>query len=70
MRSTLPARIYLDSTRGVRGSYATNQCGTQVRAPCAGTVTSLAALTGAQVNDGHILAVVVPPTADKVAAAA
>ena len=44
--------------------------GLQVRAPCAGTVTALAALTGAQVNDGHILAVVAPPAADKVAAVA
>ncbi|KAK9821325.1 hypothetical protein WJX81_004610 [Elliptochloris bilobata] len=41
-----------------------------VRAPCAGTVTELAALAGAQVDDGHILAVVVPPDADNAAAAA
>lgn len=43
---------------------------TQVRAPCAGTVTALAALAGAQVGDGHVLAVVVPHGADQAAAAA
>ncbi len=47
-----------------------HECDAQVRAPCAGTVTALAALTGAQVNDGHILAVVVPLSADTVAVAA
>lgn len=44
-------------------------CG-QVRAPCSGTVTALAALAGAQINDGHVLAIVVPPNAGEVAAAA
>ncbi len=42
----------------------------QVRAPCAGEVTALAALAGAQVDDGHMLAVIVPSALSRAAAAA
>ena len=34
-----------------------------VRAPCAGTVGELHSFAEAQVEDGHVLAVVVPPEA-------
>ena len=33
-----------------------------VRAPCGGTVTGLRCFVGAQVEDGHVLATVVPAT--------
>ena len=35
-----------------------------VKAPCAGTVTDLRCFVGAQVEDGHVLATVVPAAAD------
>lgn len=41
-----------------------------VRAPCPGTVSDLTALPGAQVSDGAVLAVVVPPAAQAAAAGA
>ena len=44
--------------------------GAQVRAPCAGEVTALAALAGAQVDDGHMLAVIVPSALSHAASAA
>lgn len=34
-----------------------------VRAPCAGTVTGLRCFVGAQVEDGHTLATIVPEAA-------
>lgn len=34
-----------------------------VKAPCAGTVTDLRCFVGVQVEDGHVLATVVPATA-------
>ncbi len=38
-----------------------------VRAPCSGTVTDLAALPGAQVPDGAVLAVIAPEAAEAAA---
>ena len=37
-----------------------------VKAPCEGTVASLSVVAGAQVSDGHILAVIQPETQSQV----
>ena len=41
-----------------------------VRAPCAGTVAELHSYVGAQVDEGHVLAVLTPAAAEPAAAAA